>query len=378
MLGRTQRLKLLSGLGMASALMLTSIAPSFAQPAPSMGSWTAGPGATGTSTYIGRIEAPRANQNVNTSTSLLVTGWAADTTAQGWAGIDGVEVWSGAQGSGGAKLATGTVGQRRPDIAESIGGNFTNSGFTAVIPASAWTNLSAGGHNLYVYIHTPNKGSWYRTIGVTLVQPPALPYPNDPVVYIAKPQEGMNVTQRQLFNKITFSGVALDRNPLSAVANSLALLPPGIGQTLSGGCSGCAGNTNNIYTQFRGAGVDTITAYIDTPPKPGDISAFGNFGAPCASCTQGVSILVSSKGSLNVQGKPQGSIISDSFGLDVSGDPEQFRFAGWVISINPALLDPGPHRLYVTAHSTVTGKTSTTNAGFNILPYTNSSQRIQP
>jgi len=79
-----------------------------------------------------------------------------------------------------------------------------------------------------------------------------------------------------------------------------------------------------------------------------------------------------------VQGKPQGSIISDSFGLDVSGDPEQFRFAGWVISINPALLDPGPHRLYVTAHSTVTGKTSTTNAGFNILPYTNSSQRIQP
>jgi hypothetical protein len=359
-------------------MTLTTIAPSYAQPAPSMGSWTAGPGAQGTSTYIGRIEAPRTNQTVNTSASLLVSGWAADTTAQGWAGIDGVEVWSGAQGSGGTKLATGSVGQRRPDIAESIGGNFTNSGFTAVVPASAWSNMSAGGHNLYVYIHTPNKGSWYRTIGVSLVNPPVLPYPNDPVVYIAKPQDGMNITQRQLNNKITFSGIALDRNPLSAVANSLALLPPGIGQSLSGGCPGCAGNTNNIYTQYRGQGVNSITAYIDSPPARGDNSTFGSFGAPCAGCTQGVSILVSSKGSLNVQGKPQGSIISDSFGLDVSGDPEQFRYAGWVISINPAELDPGPHTLYVTANSAITGKTSTASATFNIIPFTNPSQKIQP
>jgi hypothetical protein len=363
---------------LAAGLALTTIAPSYAQPAPSMGSWTAGPGAQGSSTYIGRIEAPRPGQNVNTSTSLLVSGWAADTTAQGWAGIDGVEVWSGAQGSGGTKLATGTFGQRRPDIAEAIGSSFANSGFTAVVPSSALGNISPGSVNLYVYIHTPSKGSWYRTVGVSLVQPPVLPYPNDPVVYIAKPQEGMNITMRQLNNKVTFSGVALDRNPLSAVANSLALLPPGIGQTLTGGCPGCAGNTNNIYTQYRGQGVDTITAYIDAPTKPGDLSTFGNFGAPCAGCTQGVSILVSGKGSLNVQGKPQGSIISDQFGLQVSGDPNQFRYGGWVISINPALLSAGPHRLYVTAHSTVTGKTSTTNAGFNILPFTDSSQRIQP
>jgi hypothetical protein len=359
-------------------MTLTTIAPSYAQPAPSMGSWTAGPGAQGTSTYIGRIEAPRTNQTVNTSASLLVSGWAADTTAQGWAGIDGVEVWSGAQGSGGTKLATGSVGQRRPDIAESIGGNFTNSGFTAVVPASAWSNMSAGSHNLYVYIHTPNKGSWYRTIGVSLVNPPVLPYPNDPVVYIAKPQDGMNITQRQLNNKVTFSGIALDRNPLSAVANSLALLPPGIGQSLSQGCPSCTGNTNNIYTQYRGQGVNSITAYIDSPPKPGDNSTFGSFGAPCVGCTQGVSVLVAGKGSLNVQGKPQGSIISDSFGLDVSGDPEQFRYAGWVISINPALLDPGPHTLVVTANSAITGKQSTARATFNILPFTDKSQKIQP
>jgi hypothetical protein len=168
------------------------------------------------------------------------------------------------------------------------------------------------------------------------------------------------------------------RNPLSAVQNSLSVLPPGVGQTLSGGCSACLGNTGRIYTQFRGAGIDTITAYIDAPAKAGDNSTFGNFGTACASCTQGVSILVSGKGVLNTSGRPQGSIITDAYGLDQSGDAQQFRYGGWVITINPALLAPGPHRLFVTAHSTVTGKTSSTNVGFNILGFTNKSQKIQP
>jgi hypothetical protein len=327
---------------------------------------------------VGRIEAPRAGQNVSSSSGLLVTGWAADTTAQGWSGVDGVEVWSGAQGSGGTKLATGSVGLRRPDIAEALGSSYANSGFSAVIPASAWSNVSPGGVNLNVYIHSPSKGSWYRTVAVGLVQVAALPYPSDPLVYIAKPQDGMNITQKQVTNKISFSGVALDRNPLSAVQGQLSLLPAGTGQTLTAGCSACAGANGNIYTNYRGQGVDTITAYIDAPPKPGDYSQPALFGAPCGSCTQGVSILVSSKGSLNAAGKPQASIISDAYGLQVSGDPQQFRFGGWSISLNPAILSPGPHTLYVTAHSTVTGKNSTAKSMFNIIGYTNNQQRIQP
>jgi hypothetical protein len=195
-----------------------------------------------------------------------------------------------------------TAGHRR-----IIGTNFTNSGFSMAVPSSALSSLPSGTVNLRLYIHTPSKGWWYRGTNVSAIQPPTLRYPNDPVVYIAKPNDGMNITQRQLNNKITFSGVALDRNPLSAVQNSLSLLPPGIGQTLTGGCSACAGATGNIYTQYRGQGVDTITAYIDAPPVKGDNSTFGNFGTPCASCTQGVSILVSNKGVLNTAGKPQGS-----------------------------------------------------------------------
>jgi hypothetical protein len=332
----------------------------------------------GTSTYVGRVETPRIGQIINTGNGLLVSGWALDLTAQGWSGVDSVELWAGDKASGGTKLGNGNVGLPRPDIGEIAGSSFTNSGFSMVVPPSAWTSLPAGNVELRLYIHTPSKGWWYRQTRVTSVQPPTLPYPNDPVVFIAKPQEGMNITQRQLNNKITFSGVALDRNPLSAVQNSLSVLPPGIGQSLTGGCSACVGATGNIYTQYRGQGVDTITSYIDAPPKPGDITSFGNFGSACASCTQGVSILVAGKGVLNTSGKPQGSIISDSFGLDTTGDAQQFRYGGWVISINPALLSPGPHTLFVTAHSTVTGKTSTARAGFNILPFTNKSQKIQP
>jgi hypothetical protein len=368
--GQTHRIKTLAVLGAAAALALTSIAPSYAQTAPAMGSWLAGPDASGSSTIIGRVETPRANQNVNPGTSLLVTGWAADTTTQGASGIDGVEVWAGAKDKGGTKLATGSVGQTRPDIAEALGASYGKSGFTAVIPGSQLSSLAAGTTGIYVYLHTPSKGSWYRSVSVNLLAPLALPFPNDPVVWIAKPLDGVNISQKQPNSKFTFSGVALDRNPLSSVQNSLALLPPGVGQTMGSGCPACAGATGNIYTQHRGAGVSSITAYIDTPPAKGDNSPFGNFGAPCVGCIQGVSILVSNKGVLNVAGKPMGSISTRNYG-------SQYDFAGWVISINPLLLAPGTHTLYVTGTSSVTGKQTTQKASFNILAWS-ASQRVQP
>jgi len=362
---------MLAGFGAAAALALTSVAPGYAQTAPSPGTWTAGPDGTGSSTIVGRVETPRAGQNINPGASLLVTGWAADLTATGGSsGIDGVEVWAGAKDKGGTKLATGSVGLSRTDVAEIIGSGFTKSGFSAVVPSSALSGLAAGTMTFNVYVHTPSKGTWYRATNVNVLAPLALPFPNDPVVWIAKPLDGTNITQKQPNSKFTFSGVALDRNPLSSVQNSLALLPPGAGQTLGPGCPGCVGATGNIYTQYRGAGVNSITAYIDTPPVKGDNSQFGNFGATCVGCVQGVTILVSNKGSLNVAGRPMGSIASRNYG-------SQFDFSGWVISMNPLLLTPGTHTLFVTATSAVTGKSSTAQASFNILEY-KSDQRVQP
>ena len=400
MVGHTHRLKLLTGLGMAACLMLTTFAPSYAQqgqsgsqagapgsagitgqtpssslpPAPLLTSWSAGPGAMGSSTYVGRVETPRVGQIVNTGNGLLVSGWVADATAQGWAGIDGVEVWSGDKASGGTMLGTGSVALPRPDIADIIGGNFMNSGFSMVVPTSAWATLPAGNVDLRLYVHTPNKGWWYRESHVTSVQPPVLPYPNDPVVTIAKPQNGMNFTQKQVANRAVFSGIALDRNPLSSVQNSLSILPPGIGQALQlNGCPGCLGATNYIYTQFRGAGINTISAYLDQLPKPGDNTNPGYWGGiPSAAPTQGVVILANNAGFLNRQGKPQGSIIQDGFGTD-------FRFGGWVLTLNLATIAPGPHTIYVTAYSAVTGKQSTANATFNVIPFNGDpNQKIQP
>jgi len=364
-IGRTHRLRLLTGLA-AVSVALTTFGPSYAQTAPAMGSWQAGPDAQGPSTIVGRPETPRAGQSLNPATNLLVSGWAADTTAQGWAGIDGVEV----RDSKGTKLATGTVGLARADIAEALGSNFRNSGFTAVVPGSAISNLPAGNQSLSVYLHTPDKGTWFRSVSVNVLAPLALPFPNDPVVWIAKPQDGMNITQKQVNNKITFSGVALDRNPLSSVQESLAILPPGVGQTLGPGCSACAGATGAIATQNRNAGINSITAFIDKPAARGDNSVFGNFGTACSGCVQGVSILVSGKGVLNVAGKPMASIISRNYG-------SQYDFSGWSISMNPALLSPGPHTLFVTATSAITGKQNTSQVTFNIIPFS-PKQKIMP
>jgi hypothetical protein len=365
-IGQSHRLKLLAGLGAAACMTLTWIVPSYAQTAP-QGSWLAGPGASGSSTIIGRVETPRAAQNINPGTSLLVTGWAADLSG---GSISGVEVWAGAKDKGGTKLANGSVGLNRADVGEIIGTGFSKSGFSAVVPSGALSGLTAGTQPFYVYVNTPNKGSWYKSVSVNVLAPLALPFPNDPVVWIAKPLDGQNITQKQANSKFTFSGVALDRNPLSSVQNSLALLPPGIGQTMGPGCSGCAGATGNWYTQYRGAGVNSITAYIDQPPQRGDNSVFGNFGTPCSGCVQGVTILANNKGVINVAGKPTGSVASRNYG-------SQFDFSGWVISMNPMLLTPGTHTLFVTATSAVTGKSSTAQVSFNIIAFS-PTQRIQP
>jgi len=365
--------KFLAGLATIGLALSSSIGPSFAQSAPLQGSWLAGPDGKGSSTIVGRIEAPRPNQAVSSGANVLVSGWAADVTASGWAGIDGVEVWGGAKDSGGTKLATGTVALARSDIGDALGKTFTNSGFSAVIPGSVWAGAKGGSQTVFVYLHTPDKGTWYRTqsvnvvssAGVNLATGAALQFPNDPIVVIARPQAGMNVTQKQKNNKFSLNGIALDRN---------AITDPKI--QLSGpGCSGCNGANGALGTQAQGAGISSVLAYFDNPPVKGDNSVFGLLGTPCASACLYQNILTDNgvHTSLNVSGRPFPSIISRQFG-------NQFDFSGWSIPSNPALLTPGQHTLYVTATSSVTGslnpagqfvgKTTTASVTFNVLDST--------
>src|SRR5439155_20375962 len=102
------------------------------------------------------------------------------------------------------------------------------------------------------------------------------------------PQEGMTITQLQKNSTFTFNGLALDRNPITDPATQLA----------GPGCPGCG----LFKTQARGAGIASVALYLDSPK--GD-PIFPNFGAPCASCVETTSPMVSNKGNLNVASKPQ-------------------------------------------------------------------------
>jgi hypothetical protein len=345
--------KLFTGLA-AACVALTSIVPSYAQTAPS-GSWLSGPDGQGPSTIVGRIETPSRTQNVASGANVLVSGWAVDTSASGWTGIDGVEVWNGAKDKGGTKLASGQIGNNRTDISDALGAYYARAGFSAVIPAASLSSVKPGAVPLYVYLHTPGKGTWYRTAGFNLTAPTALTFANDPIVGITKPQDGTAITQLQRNSKFTFTGFALDRNPITNPNT----------QTTGPGCSGCTLFANAA----RGAGIANIIVNIDTPVAArGDNSVFGVMGAPCTSCLYGTP-LVSNLGFLNVPGRQQGSIITRNYG-------DQFDYSGWSASINPQLLSPGWHTLYATATSSITGKQNTASATFQILDM--SHKKIQP
>jgi len=332
--------------GLAAAILaLTSVAPGFAQSAPSAsGTWTAGPDAAGANTYVGLVEAPKAGASVASGANLLVTGWAADTTATGWAGFDQMQVFSGARDKGGTKLADGMVGLKRPDVANFLGSNFTNSGFSAVVPAGA---LQTGPASLYVYLHTPNKGWWYRTVSATQQAAEDLPFPSDPVVAWLRPTSGSIVTNEQFgpVDNYLLEGFALDRNPQKN--------PNGLPKTNVP--NGGAGNV----------GIASITVYVDK--KPGDKGydpAVNNLGP-----TSPASVAI---GPTSV---PLNHNVINNNGCSVFGGPLTFcrgdisvtanygpnyTFAGWVKYMDQRALQPDMfHTLYATAVSSITGKSNT-------------------
>jgi hypothetical protein len=377
---RTHRTKFLTGIAATALALASSIGPSFAQSGPTLtGSWLAGPDGKGSSTVVGRIETPRARATANNASNVLVSGWAADTTATGWAGIDGVEVWNGASDkSGSTKIATGTAGLARTDVGDALGGSFINSGFTAIVKSGALQGTT-GPLTLFVYLHTPGKGTWYRTVAVNVISTvgvnsatgATLAFPNDPIVVVARPHDGMAISQKQRNGKFSMNGFALDRNVMNITDPNIQLTGPG--------CAACNGASGGIGTQAQGAGISSLFAYVDTPPVKGDNSTFGLLGGCTGSACMYANILTDNgfHTAFNVAGKPFPSIITRQFG-------SQFDFSGWSIPINPSTLSVGPHTLFITATSSVTGslnaanqfvgKTTTATVAFNIVNTAN----IQP
>ena len=339
----------------ALGLTMTTVVPSYAQTAPSTSGatviWTGGPDSSGPNTYVGRIEAPRAKQNIAAGANLLVTGWAADTTASGWAGFDQMQVYNGDRTKGGSKVADGMVGLSRPDIGEILGANFAKSGFSAVVKASA---IQPGAATLYVYLHTANKGWWYRTVAVTQAAPPDLPFPSDPIVVIGHPIGGeimTNVQNQTNTQELVVSGWALDRNPQNDPNG-----PP---------------KTNSPYGGAGNVGIQSVTLYVDKlPGDPGydpNVNLLGGQSGGPASPTV-LSALPSDirtgPTAVGCQFHGSAKYCQGDYSLTKSYGPN-YTFAGWVSFLNQRVLQPEAwHTIFAVARSSITGRTSTASSTF--------------
>jgi hypothetical protein len=150
---------------------LLAARPAAAQQLPAgAGAWSPGPAATGDQKSLtGVIDRPGSG-TTSTAGTLQVAGWSVDLTAQGWSGIDDVEIFSGAMENGGRPLAHAQIAQARPDVATALNNPYwTASGWSASVPTA---NLTSGPLNVFVYVHTPNRGWWSRQVSIT-VRPPS-------------------------------------------------------------------------------------------------------------------------------------------------------------------------------------------------------------
>jgi hypothetical protein len=302
----------LVALALAAASFGTAASPGIAADAPPVNVWVKGPSALGDNTYVGKIEAPRINQNVAEGADLLVSGWAADKTARGWAGFDAVEVWSGAKDSDNAtRLGSGFVGMSRPDIAKTMGDDFLHSGFSVVVPATALEQLGGPTEDLDIYLHTASKGWWHQTVGVNLQNFGA----DEPINTFLRPLDGSIISQKQKYDKFSFFGYALDPTPITDPGNQ--------------GLSSCE------------CGISSVAVYVD------QIDAAHSLG------NAGMNALVAfaNKGKPTYQPLAAFSPVTRTYG-------RQYDKAAWAFSINPRQYTADWHTFYAIAKSSITGKTS--------------------
>jgi hypothetical protein len=117
--------------------------------------------AAGDDTYEGFIDQPVDGSSLTQGALFDVSGWIVDTFADGWSGIDGVEVLLG-----GTLLAQGAVGLERSDVAAATSNPYWGSaGFSVSVPTDG---IAPGQQVLTVQAHTPGKGSWFKTVPVTV------------------------------------------------------------------------------------------------------------------------------------------------------------------------------------------------------------------
>lgn len=176
------RTSFLAALALLTLLALGAGLPP-AQGQPIDGGWLPGLQSTGPITLDGQVEIPRDGARMAADEPFLVSGWVVDVTAEGWAGIDEIRLYAGGMTEeDAAPLATAQIARDRPDVATRLGNPFwMASGFAATVPGSAF---GPGTGELRVYVHTPARGWWYRSVTLNFTTPPGRGSPrfNTPVL----------------------------------------------------------------------------------------------------------------------------------------------------------------------------------------------------
>jgi hypothetical protein len=193
--------------------------------------------------------------------------------------------------------------------------------------------------------------------------PPALAYPNDPIVVWTKPCCGEEITQLQFgaTAEYVLGGYALDRNPQTD--------PNGPPKTDTPFMVG-AGNV----------GIASVTLYMDKMPgDPGydpNVNLLGGqSGGPASPAILPVlpNDVVAGPNAPPCQFKGSLKTCQAAYSLTNGFGPD-YSFAGWVSYWDQRTVQPDMfHTLYAQAKSSITGKTSTASVQVYVKSYPSSS-----
>jgi len=123
--------------------------------------------------------------NTTTSGPLTVAGWAINRGATSGTGVDAVHVYAVPAAGTAIFLGAASYGEARPDVGASFGSQFTNSGYSLVVP------LDAGRYTILVYAHNAITGQFDAVASAAVTVSASA---TSPAIAVDTPVAGQTVT----------------------------------------------------------------------------------------------------------------------------------------------------------------------------------------
>jgi hypothetical protein len=258
--------------------------------------WVAGPETSGVAPVAGSLDSQPDGARADDFATLSLSGWVVDSSAaDGGTGVGSVELYQGAANDHGPLLARADMSISRAEPV-TISGNsdWGTAGFSLRLSLAS---LPGGATPLTLAVHTTQHGTWLSTIWLTIPVPDATAPPPD-----LSPEPTATPRPRT--------------GPMLGPPPRLVVTAPRSGATVSGSYVLQGSAYDPSATTSQGTGIDRVEAFLE-PDRDGGGRLLGD------------AVLVPTDTS---SGSPQG--------------------AAYTL---PVRVAPGPHTLYVHAHSAITG-----------------------